>query len=320
MTGRPFARIAVAALVLVVVAGAALLALSGGEDSGGSGVSAAEPKVERIGSAKARTAVLLAAGDIAQCDNVGDSATGKLVARTPGVVQLLGDNAYPNGSSDDYARCYGPTWGSFKRRTLPAQGNHEYRRSLTAEGYYRYFGRASRAPTGYYSYNLARWHVVVLNSACYLVGGCEANSAQAKWLRADLKRSRTRCTLAVWHHPRFSSGTRHGSNTVMAEMWRIFQGNGGDVILSGHEHNYERFAPQREDGTLDRKRGVREFVAGAGGAPTYPFSGKPLANSESRGERVFGVLRLELLPTSYKWRFLRASGRRFSDSGATSCN
>lgn len=317
---RPTVRIALAAIALAAVVAVGLLAFSGNGDPSGSGAGAAAPKVDRIGAAGARRAVLIAAGDIAQCDNTGDTATGKLVARTPGVVQLLGDNAYPSGTPTDYARCYQPTWGSFKGRTLPAAGNHEYRRSLKAEGYYRYFGRAARPPDGYYSYDIARWHVVVLNSTCYLVGGCGPASPQAKWLRADLDRSRARCTLAVWHHPRFSSGTRHGSNTLMSAMWRILQAKGAEVVLSSHEHNYERFAPQREDGTLDRARGLREFVAGTGGARPYPFSGKPLANSQSRGENVTGVLRLELLPDGYKWRFLRASGRRFSDSGTAACH
>ena len=236
------------------------------------------------------------------------------------MVQTLGDNAYPNGSAEDYERCYKPTWGSFKHRTVPATGNHEYRRSLEGKGHYGYWGAAARPPNGYFSYDVARWHVVVLNSTCYLVGGCEAGSPQARWLRADLERNRTRCTLAVWHHPRFSSGTRHGSSSLMGEMWRILQANGGDVVLSGHEHNYERFAPQLEDGTRDRRRGLRLFVAGTGGAHHYPFSGKPLENSESRGAFVTGVLRLELQPEGYTWRFLRAGGRRFSDAGSARCN
>jgi acid phosphatase type 7 len=321
---RPSPRIALALLIAAcAVAVVAVLPGCGADDpapESATGAGGGPAKVERVGAAGARSAVMIAAGDIAQCDNSCDTATGELVGRTPGVVQLLGDNAYPSGTPSDYARCYQPTWGSFKGRTLPATGNHEYRRSLKAEGYFRYFGRAARPPEGYYSYDIARWHVVVLNSTCYLVGGCGPASAQAKWLRADLDRSKARCTLAVWHHPRFSSGTRHGSNTLMSEMWRILQANGGDVVLSGHEHNYERFAPQREDGTLDTARGLREFVAGTGGARHYPFSKKPLRNSQSRGESVNGVLRLELLPEGYSWRFLRASGRQFSDSGSGRCH
>lgn len=318
MSSRPATRIVLAALALVGVAAVALLALSGDGGTEGSGSRAAGPRVERVGSARARVGVLVAAGDISRCDSTGDSGTGALVRRLSGTVQLLGDTAYPDGTLDEYRRCYGPAWGSFRSRTMPATGNHDYAASSSASGYFSYFARAARPPAGYYSYNLARWHVVVLNSNCGFVGGCAADSAQGRWLKADLARSRARCTVAIWHQARFSSGRLHGSSDATSELWRLLRERGAEVVLNAHEHNYERFAPQDEDGKPD-PAGLREFVVGTGGASRYPFRAAPQANSQRRRAGVYGVLRLELRPRSYRWRFIRSAGPRFSDSGSAVC-
>jgi hypothetical protein len=270
--------------------------------------------------AGAPDATLLAAGDIASCRTRDDDATGRLVASRPGTVGVLGDNAYESGSPSEYARCYGPTWGRVKARTRPAPGNHEYD-TPGAEGYFRYFGAAAGPPgRGYYSYDLGRWHVAVVNSNCGQIGGCGPQSAQGRWLRNDLAEHQASCTLAYWHHPRFSSGTIHGSDKEMAPIWQILYSAGADVVLSGHEHNYERFTPQTADGKPDGRLGIREFVVGTGGRDVgYPF-GNPLPTSEVRRSDALGVLQLQLHPDGYDWRFLSVPGRSFTDRGSASCH
>jgi hypothetical protein len=263
------------------------------------------------------TAVLLAAGDIASCSSRGDEATAKLVAHLKGTVALLGDIAYENGSTADFG-CYDASWGRFKPRTRPAVGNHEY---LTAGAapYFAYFGAAAGNPAkGYYSYKLGAWHVVVLNSNCGNAGGCDAGSPQDRWLRRDLVRHRTRCTLAYWHHALFSSG-QHGSNTYMRRIWGDLYRAGADVVLNGHDHDYERFAPQTPSGTLDPRRGIREFVVGTGGKNHYSI-GPPIANARMQNDTAFGILKLTLRPTSYSWHFIPEFGKTFSDSGSTGCH
>jgi calcineurin-like phosphoesterase family protein len=264
-------------------------------------------------------ATLVAAGDIARCGTRDDSATAKLVAGLSGTVATLGDNAYESGTWEDYTRCYAPTWGRVKARTRPAPGNHEYE-TPGAAPYFRYFGAAAGpGGKGYYSYDLGRWHVVVVNSNCGDVGGCGEGSPQGRWLRSDLNEHVTPCTLAYWHHPRFSSGTVHGSTREMTAIWRILDSAGADVVLSGHEHNYERFAPQTPEGNPDGRTGIREFVVGTGGRTGYPF-GKPLPTSEVRLSKALGVLRLQLHPAGYDWRFFSVAGRSFSDRGSGGCH
>jgi acid phosphatase type 7 len=192
-------------------------------------------------------ATLIAAGDIAGCDSNGDEATAKLLEtlvrqNKDAVIAPLGDNVYPSGTLMRYRDCYGPTWGQFMDRTRSAQGNHDFADG-TGEAYYAYFGEAAGPKNkGYYSYALGAWHVVVLNSNCWAVGGCGAGSPQLEWLRRDLKSSPAKCTLAYWHHPRFSSGL-HGDAEEMTAVWGALQDAGADLVLSGHDHHYERFAP-----------------------------------------------------------------------------
>ncbi len=263
--------------------------------------------------------VVLAAGDIATCGGSGDEATAQLLDQNPGATAItLGDNAYPNGAPTDYASCYDPTWGRSYSRTKPSAGNHEYL-TAGAAGYFGYFGSAAGDPAkGYYSYDLGAWHVVVINSNCSQVGGCGAGSPQETWLRADLAAHPVACTLAYWHHPRFSSGATHGDNSAVRPIWQALQDYNGDVILSGHEHNYERFAPQRADGTAD-PNGIVEFVAGTGGSSHYGFA-TPEANSVVRNSDAFGVLKLTLHATSYDWQFLPVAGQSFTDAGTANCN
>ncbi len=262
--------------------------------------------------------VLVGAGDIARCSTTNASeATAQLLDQTFGGVFTLGDNAYPDGTAAEYAGCYGPTWGRHRARTRPSAGNHEYH-VADAAAYFDYFGAAAGDPSqGWYSYEVGAWHVVVLNSNCAEIGGCTASSPQAQWLSADLTAHPSDCTLAMWHHPRFSSGESHGSHTFMAPFWTILQQHGADLTLAGHEHLYERFAPQNAQGAAD-PLGIRQFTVGTGGAGLYLFD-PTLPNSEVRYNGGFGVLKLTLHDTSYDWSFLPVAGTTFTDSGSASC-
>ncbi len=261
---------------------------------------------------------LVGAGDIASCTSGGDEATAKLLDANSGTVFTTGDNAYRNGTADEFSACYVPSWGRHKWRTRPAPGNHDYYTSGAA-GYYGYFGwRAGSPSRGYYSYERGAWHVVVLNSNCSAVGGCGKGSPQEQWLRADLLAHPARCTLAYWHAPRFSSGP-HGSDSLYQALWQALYDHRAELVLNGHDHAYERFAPQTASGSLDRTRGIREIVVGTGGASSYAFESVE-RNSEVRGSSTFGVLRLTLRPQGYDWKFLPVAGKTFTDSGSTSCH
>jgi hypothetical protein len=264
-------------------------------------------------------AVLLAAGDIASCSSSGDEATAALLDALPGTVATLGDTVYQDGTAAQFRDCYDPSWGRHNGRTRPAPGNHDYHTD-GADGYFGYFGAAAGDPsTGYYSYDLGGWHVVVLNSNCGEVGGCDADSPQAQWLRADLAAYPADCTLAYWHHPRFSSGAEHGSHPAMAPLWQALYDADADVILAGHEHNYERFAPQDAAGRRDDARGIRQFVVGTGGRSHYGFAGA-LANSQVRESGTFGVLMLTLRADGYDWVFVPVAGEAFTDAGSGQCH
>jgi hypothetical protein len=258
----------------------------------------------------AGTVTLAAAGDIASCSSGNhSSATARLVDRIPGTVLTLGDNAYPDGTTANY-RCYNTTWGRFKSRTRPAPGNHDYNQS-GAPGYFSYFGSAAGPRgRGYYSFNAGSWHIVSLNSESNL-------SAEASWLKADLAANRAKCTLAYWHQPLFTSGAVHGPATKMRPLFTILYNAGAELVLSGHNHQYERFAPQTPTGGSDRSRGIVQFVAGTGGNGLYAFR-SPMRNSQVR-YRGYGVLRLELRPTGYTYSFVPVSGS-FRDTGSGSCH
>jgi hypothetical protein len=268
--------------------------------------------------ANAAEAYLVAAGDIASCVGVADTATAALVSVSLGTVATLGDNVYNTGTAAQFRNCYGPTWGRFKDRTRPSVGNHDYG-TPGAAGYFNYFGAAAGpAGRGWYSYDLGDWHVVVLNSNCARVA-CGPGSEQERWLRADLAASAHRCTVAYWHHPRFSSDARHGNDAGVGPFWDALYEYGADLVLGGHAHVYERFGPQDPAGRADPAFGIRQLVIGTGGRSHYGFQGvKP--NSQVRNADSFGVLQLSLRADSYEWRFVPQAGRTFTDFGTSACH
>ena len=262
------------------------------------------------------TNVLVGAGDIAVCGSSGDEATANLLDGISGTVFTAGDNVYPDGAATDFSACYAPSWGRHQARTRPAPGNHDYHTSGAA-AYYAYYGtKAGEAGKGYYSYDLGEWHIVSLNSNVSMSVG----SAQETWLRADLAASGKQCTLAYWHHPRFSSGTTHGNTSSAEPLWQALYAAGAEVVLAGHEHNYERFAPQTPSGAADPATGIREFVVGTGGAGHYDDQGTPQPNSEVFDGSTWGVLKLTLNPGGYSWTFVPVAGSAFTDSGTGSCH
>ena len=275
-------------------------------DSGGVGIPGPPPP-------PGAGVVLVGAGDIANGGS-GAEETARLLDGIPGTVFNAGDNAYPDGSATDYATNYEPTWGRHKARTRPSPGNHEYH-STDAAPYYAYFGaNAGPAGRGYYSYDLGDWHIISLNSNIDM----NAGSAQEQWLRADLAANAKDCILAYWHHPRFSSGT-HGSSTAPQPLWQALYEAGAEIVVVGHDHNYQRFAPQTASGQADPDRGIREFVAGTGGAGLYRFS-TPIANTEAYSIDTHGVLKLTLGPGRYWWEFVPVAGRTYTDAGSGVCH
>jgi chitodextrinase len=285
--------------------------------------------------------VIAVAGDIA-CDPDNSSFNGGngssnacrelytsnlLVNANLAAVLTLGDTQYYCGGYQAFLQSYGPTWGRVKPITHPAVGNHEYLTSggtgctsanAGAAGYFQYFGTAAGQPgQGYYSFDIGTWHIISLNSNCGNAGGCGATSPQGVWLANDLKTHSNFCTLAFWHIPLFSSGGRANNNSKA--FWQILYDNNADLILSAHDHIYERFAPQDLSGNLDLTRGIREFIVGTGGA-NHTSLATIAANSEVRNTDTFGVLELTLHPTSYDWRFVPEAGKTFTDSGSQACH
>ena len=261
-------------------------------------------------------AMLIAVGDIASCESSGDEETAALVDGLAGTIAILGDTVYEQGSGGEFAQCFEPSWGRHKARTRPAVGNHEYR-TPGAAGYFGYFGAAAGPPGGWYSYDLGAWHIVVLNSNCVEAGGCEQGSPQEEWLRADLARSSARCTLAYMHHPRFSSGS-HGGDPAVQALWRTLAAARADVLLAGHDHHYERFAPRGPAGRR-RTRGLRQFVVGTGGRGLNPTV-RRAHGSELRDTGRLGVLVLRLGASRYSWRFMTTPDGNVRDAGSTSCH
>lgn len=255
--------------------------------------------------AKAPNGVLLAAGDVASCASERDEQTAELLDARPGTIAVLGDAVYERGTVHEFRNCYEPSWGRFRARTRAALGNHEYHSPGAAPA--RSYFRLPRH--GWYTYGLGSWTVVVLNSNCRKIGGCRRGSPQWRWLRARLRENRSRCTLAYWHHPRWSSGL-HGSDRTMDDLWRLLAGARTDVVLAGHDHHYERF------GLIN---GIRSFVVGTGGGGNRPFL-RRLPRSEAASWTTYGVLRLELRDGAYSWRFLTLAGSTFSDAGSGRCS
>jgi acid phosphatase type 7 len=308
------ATVSTSGLVTGVAAGTATIGATAGGVTGTSTVtvtSSPPPSTDPV---------LVGAGDIATCSSTGDEATANLLDNIAGTVVTLGDNAYSNGTLAEYTDCYGPSWGRHLARTKPSPGNHEYN-TLNATGYYGYYGAAAGDPgKGYYSYDVGAWHIIVLNSnsSCTTIS-CAAGSAQDTWLRNDLANHSNVCTLAYWHHPRFNSGASHGNNTAVSNFWDALHLYGADVILNGHEHVYERFAPQTPAALADPTTGIRQFTVGTGGASHYTF-GTIQPNSEVRNGDTFGVLKLTLHATTYDWQFVPVAGGTFTDSGTGNCH
>ena len=268
------------------------------------------------------TVTLTGAGDIGECGDDTDDSTAALLGRIGGAFFTAGDNAYPDGYYQDYVNCWGPSWGQYQAQMHPAAGNHEYHdvTSSTAEDYYRYFYREHGTIVGdsakyYYSYDLGAWHIVVLNTVIDMSAG----SPQELWLRADLAASTKTCTIAYMHYPRFSSGANHGSDSDVQPLWQALYDYGAEIAIAGHDHEYERFAPQTPSGQLDTQRGIRAFVVGTGGGGLYSFS-TPLPNSEVRNSSTFGVLKLTLGNGTYSWQFVPIGGQTFTDSGSGTCH
>lgn len=272
--------------------------------------------------AAASSPVVLAAGDIGDCETEGDEATARLLERfRDATILTLGDNAYPEGTHADFQRCFHPTWGRFKARIRPSPGNHDYSTD-DAEGYFDYFGEAAGDPDrGWYSFDLGTWHLVSLNSECRRVGGCETDEPQARWLADDLTRNAELCTLAYWHRPPYTSG-RYGDNERdklrMQVLWRIAYERGVDVVLVGHEHSYERFLPMDAAGNAE-EAGMRLFVVGTGGGNLREYGGPPLPTTAARFSDAWGVLKLTLEPTRYRWEFVSADGASVRDAGEAEC-
>jgi len=270
------------------------------------------------------TFVVVGAGDIASCKNPeGARATAKLIEQIPGTVFAAGDLAYERGSAEDFKNCYDPTWGRFKNRTKPALGNHEYA-NHTAAAYFQYWGaQAGPAGKGYYSYDLGDWHIVVLNTNCdaKVLGGCAAGSQQETWLKGDLAKHPAACILAYGHHALFSSGVfkSHAVHPELKQLWEDLYAAHADLVLAGHEHSYERFAPQDPEGKADPANGIREIVVGTGGR-SHDLLGFATPNSEAREWGTYGVLKLTLSPGKYTWEFIPEEGKSFQDSGSGVCH
>lgn len=256
--------------------------------------------------------IFTGAGDIGWCGSPGPEQTARILDVIGGTVFTTGDNAYFTGSAKEFKECYDPSWGRHKNNTRPVPGNHEYEGAGPGP-YFDYFGAAAGPRgLGYYSFQLGDWHAVALNSAISVSDG----TAQAQWLRSDLAASRSKCTIAYWHHPLFSSGP-NGNQNQMGDFWRILYDADVDVIVNGHDHLYERFAPQNPYGARDDARGIREFIVGTGGARPYDFV-TTSPNSEARVTNTYGVLKFTLESGNYRWEFLSVSGPR--DFGTGSCH
>jgi hypothetical protein len=332
-------RVLTLAVVLMLALGAGTLAITSNRSST-TAAAAADP-------------VIAAAGDIA-CDpknrNYKDGQGTQTACRQMAVSDLLvdagltavlalGDNQYYCGGLDAYQESYGRSWGRVKEITYPAIGNHEYiardrakdagddpdratgcdAGNDAAGGYFKYFGAAAGDPArGYYSFDLGAWHLVSLNSNCTKVSGCDVGSEQSRWLRADLAAHPNSCTLAFWHHPHYSSGD-HGGEHSVADLWEALYAAGAELVLNGHEHIYERFAPQTPSGTVDTEHGIRQFTVGTGGSNhTKITTVQP--NSEVRNDTTFGILKLTLRPAEYAWEFVAEKGKGFTDSGTGRCH
>jgi acid phosphatase type 7 len=293
----------------VLAAGAALVAFRPWADDA--------TAQDGLGTTSTGVATILAVGDIGRCDEQVDEATAAIVEAFPeSTLLVLGDVAYNSGTRENFDQCYDPSWGQFLDRTRPVPGNHEYRTD-GATPYFDYFGSsAGERGKGWYSVQLGEWLVVALNSNCDQVD-CGAGSEQERWLRSQLESSDARCTLAFAHHPRFSSGEHGGTNDI-ADLWQALLDHDAELLLSGHDHNYERTAPLDADGTVDPTSGVRQFVVGTGGG-NFRAIGARIQGSEAAQANTGGVLSMTLHPDGYDWKFLPVGSGDALDTGSAAC-
>lgn len=271
------------------------------------------------GTAAVGATLLVAAGDIGRCDATTDNDTGALAAALPGVVATLGDTAYDSGSRDELERCFGESWGGVKDRIrFAVTGNHDVRTDGGAPLRAYLGSAAARDGHTYFSDELGAWHVVVLDADCGTVdGGCGPDSPQVRWLRDDLASHPSACTLALWHQPRFSSG-EHGDDAETGAFWDALYAAGADLVLNGHDHDYERFVPQDPSGQADDARGITEIVVGTGGGRLRPFR-QPPVTSAARSSDAYGVLQLALRADGWSYRFVDTAGA-VRDEGTGSCH
>ena len=261
--------------------------------------------------------VVYAAGDIADCPDT-DPAVAGLVRDRKALILAVGDIVYPSGQASGFTSCFDPVWGALKPRIRPVPGNHDYI-TRDAAAYFTYFGAAAGDPgRGYYSFDIGAWHVIAINSMCPQIGGCRPGSPQIIWLEQDLAAHPGGCTLAYWHHPRFSSGDGASPQRTEA-MWQALYAAGAEIVINGHDHDYERFAPLDPAGRVDPQRGIREFVVGTGGA-NLTRRVRVADHSEIWTRDYHGLLELTLRPGRYHWRFVAAETQRVIDSGSGRCH
>jgi acid phosphatase type 7 len=282
---------------------------------------------------------IAAAGDIAcappatrTSSSCHHQATANLLAAgNYDAVVPVGDLQYECGQPAAYTAVYDPSWGQFKAKTRPVHGDHEYTgpngcNTPGSSGYYDYFDGAASpnqpncvsACQGYYSYELGTWHVVVLNSDCNQVGGCSSSSPQGRWLAADLAAHPAQCTLAFWHLPRWqqSGGLSSTSSNFATALYNA----DAEVVVSGNNHFYTRFAPQTPGGALDTANGIRQFIVGTGGKSLHSLSNTQDPQVQASQDTTYGVLELTLHPGSYSWRFVPEAGRTYTDTGTNDCH
>ena len=277
--------------------------------------------------------VLLMAGDIGDCHRGGDDSTGAMLDPLPGLVVALGDNAYDDGSPDEYTNCYGPNWGRQKARTIPVAGNHDYNCAprnpaappgcgTSAAGYFGYFGSAAGNPAdGFYTMKLGTWFVVVVNTGWDSPDTVKATSRQLQWLESQLASHTEQCTVALFHHPRFSTiKDRPWLRPELKPLWDVLYRYGVDLVVNGHDHSYQRFAPSNPDGAVDNAFGIRQIVVGTGGGETLYDFGPTASNLEVRDNQTHGIMRLTLRAGGYDWQFLPVPGKTFTDAGSGTCH
>ncbi len=273
------------------------------------GVEAADPVIAAAGD------IACAAGYTVTPITCHHQQTSNLLPGAQAVLPL-GDLQYNSGAYSDFIASYDPTWGRFKSISHPVPGNHEG----SASGYFKYWGsQAGTAGKGWYSYNVGSWHILAINSQQCSQTGCGAGSEQEKWVKADLAANPKACTLAYWHQPRWASGSANGDNAYMSTIYTDLYNSNADVVLAGHNHAYERFAPMNPSGARDNARGIQEIIAGTGGED-HAGSAALRANSLVRNSKTFGVLKLTLHAGSYNWNFQPEAGATFTDSGSRACH